>query len=277
MYAQLIKPGNKVSLSEYDPNHHAGLLKEAALAETQKLSTEFNELEDWLYSAGMDSLLIVLQGRDTSGKDGTIRHILASTNAQSCRVAPFKVPTPEELAHDFLWRVHSQTPGKGGMTIFNRSHYEDVLVVRVHNLVPESVWKPRYRHINHFEELLTDSNTIILKFFLHISKEEQEKRLRERESDVEKSWKLSVGDWKEREFWDEYTKAYEDALTECSTEHAPWYLVPANNKWYRNLAVSQVIVEELKKRKHKWEQRLKEIGRKAKAELEEYRAQNTRS
>lgn len=271
-YAQTIKTGKSVHLAEYDPKDTQGLSRPIAEERTAALAGELDELDDLLYAAGQHALLIVIQGRDTSGKDGLIRHLLSHINAQSCTVVPFKVPSSQELSHDFLWRVHQQTPGRGSLAIFNRSHYEDVLVVRVHNLVPEKVWRQRYDHINHFERLLTDSNTILLKFYLHISKEEQEKRLLEREKEVEKAWKLSVGDWKERELWDDYTKAYEEALSQCSTAEAPWHLVPADKKWYRNLAVTESIVETLRPYRAQWMERLEQIGRVAKRELEEYRA-----
>jgi PPK2 family polyphosphate:nucleotide phosphotransferase len=213
----------------------------------------------------------VLQGRDTSGKDGTIRIVMGPLNSLACNVASFKVPTANELAHDFLWRVHQQTPARGQMTIFNRSHYEDVLVVRVHKLAPKSVWKARYDHINNFEKLLAESNTIVLKFYLHISPEEQEERLLEREQDTTKAWKLSVGDWKEREHWEDYTAAYEDAINRCSTKDAPWHIVPANKKWFRNLAVAQTIVDALKPYKKAWLKKLDAMGAEEKALIEAFR------
>jgi PPK2 family polyphosphate:nucleotide phosphotransferase len=230
------------------------------------------ELHDLLFAAGQNGLLIVLQGMDTSGKDGLIRSLLTHINAQSCRVIPFKAPSERELAHDFLWRIHPETPGRGTIAIFNRSHYEDVLVVRVHKLVPESVWKKRYDYINNFERLLLDSGTIILKFFLHISKEEQEERLMDREKDPTKSWKLSVGDWKEREFWADYQDAYEDAIKQCSPKDAPWHIVPANHKWFRNLAVTECIVETLREYRESWMGFLESQGKERKKELEAFRA-----
>ncbi|HRF59539.1 MAG TPA: hypothetical protein PLH94_06430 [Fimbriimonadaceae bacterium] len=271
-YAHRIKPGTKVSLADFDPDADGGLDKEAGTRRADELGQEFGELEDLLFEAGTHSLLIVLQGIDTSGKDGTIRHLLGYANVQSCRVNSFKVPTPEELAHDFLWRVHAKAPGRGEIAIFNRSHYEDVLVVRVHELVPEPVWSKRYAHIDAWERLLVDSNTIILKFMLLIDKDEQERRLLDREKEVQKAWKLSVGDWKEREFWDRYLEAYEAALTHCTTEDAPWYVVPANKKWFRNLAVTEAVVERLRPYRSGWLERLEAVGAKAKAELEAYRA-----
>lgn len=213
-----------------------------------------------------------MQGRDTAGKDGAINRILSYVNVQSARVASFKVPTPKELAHDFLWRVHSESPQAGGITVFNRSHYEDVLVVRVHELAPKEVWSARYDHINAFEKLLHDSRTTVLKFCLHISKEEQEQRLLEREADPTKSWKLAVGDWKERELWDEYTEAYNAAISKCSTKEAPWRIVPANHKWFRDLAIAEAILSALEPLEAGWRTTLAKIGEKAKAELTAYRS-----
>ncbi len=270
-YAHIVKPNEKVKLSDIDPGESRGLDKDVAHVELDKLGKEMADLQELMFAAGMHSLLVVLQGRDTSGKDGTIRRLLSYMNVQSTRVASFKQPTEAELGHDFLWRVHSQAPGKGGVTIFNRSHYEDVLVVRVHDIVPKGVWKKRYEHINNFEKLLTDSSTIVVKFYLHISKDEQEQRLLAREQDEDKAWKLSVGDWKERELWDSYTDAYEDALEECSTKKAPWRIIPANHKWFRDLAVAEAIVDELKGYKREWHEHLHQIGVVKLAELAEMR------
>jgi PPK2 family polyphosphate:nucleotide phosphotransferase len=269
--AHRLTPGQKVKLPDFDPDEKGGLNKAEARERLEKLGGRMAELQELLFAARQNSLLIVLQGRDTSGKDGTIRRILDFVNVQSSRVAPFKVPTETELAHDFLWRIHGATPGKGEITIFNRSHYEDVLVVRVHELVPEKVWQRRYDHINAFEELLTDAGTIVLKFYLHISKEEQEERLRTREKEPEKSWKLSVTDWKERELWDDYTKAYEDALTKCNTKDAPWRIVPANHKWFRDLAIFEAVVETLEPYEKCWRESLKELGQRQRKALDEYR------
>ncbi len=218
------------------------------------------------------SLLMILQGMDTSGKDGTIRHVFSHVNPQGCNVHSFKEPTQEELLHDFLWRVHKVTPARGVMGIFNRSHYEDVLVVRVHNLVPEKVWRHRYDQINHFEKLLADSNTIILKFFLHISKEEQEQRLLARERDKDKAWKIAASDWAERKYWDAYQQAYEDALSKCSTAYAPWYIVPANHKWYRNIAIAHTLVHTMRQYKDEWKAQLEERGKRELARLQQMRA-----
>jgi PPK2 family polyphosphate:nucleotide phosphotransferase len=270
-FAHRIDGGKKAKLEDIDPDQHDGVERAEAEERTRKLGAEMAELFDLLFEAGRHSLLIVLQGRDTSGKDGTIRHLLMYSNAQSCRVVPFKVPTAEESAHDFLWRVHQQTPGCGSIAVFNRSHYEDVLVVRVHHLAPEPVWKRRYDHINNFERLLRDADTILLKFYLHISKDEQEQRLLDREKETEKAWKLNVGDWKERELWDDYTRAYEDVLNKCSSPDAPWYVIPANHKWFRNLAVTEVIVDALQPYRKEWLAHLEQIGATAKAELDAYR------
>jgi PPK2 family polyphosphate:nucleotide phosphotransferase len=274
-HAKVIAGKDKVSLSKIDPSGDGGLNKEEVLQKIATLGAELQELADLLFESGQNSLLIILQGRDTSGKDGTIRRLLSFVNAQSTTVAPFKVPTPEEAAHDFLWRIHKRTPGRGCISIFNRSHYEDVLVVRVHKLAPEAVWKRRYGYINTFEQGLLDAGTIILKFYLHIDKEEQKERLLAREMDVTKAWKLSVGDWKEREFWNDYTKAYEDALSKCGTKDAPWYVVPANHKWFRDLAILEQIVEALRPYKKTWLAQLEKIGEVAKKEIAEFRSQKT--
>jgi len=262
--------GGPVSLEDFDPREDAGLKRDEAEKKTKKIIEDLVDLQELLYAAGSQSVLIILQGRDTSGKDGTIRHVTGPLNSQGCSVASFKVPTDEELAHDFLWRVHSQTPSLGQIRIFNRSHYEDVLVVRVHELVPEDVWRPRFDHINAFERLLADSSTIVLKFYLHISKQEQEERLLDREKDSVKSWKLSVGDWKEREHWDEYTVAYEEALSRCSTPETPWFVVPADKKWFRNLAVAETIRDALTPLRKTWLERLENEGIEKRKELEEY-------
>lgn len=249
-----------IKLRDFDPEYDAGLDKETGEEKLKKLSAELTRLQELLYAAGQHSVLIVLQGRDTSGKDGTIKTVMGPLNSLGCQVASFKVPTAEELAHDFLWRIHQKTPGKGEITIFNRSHYEDVLVVRVHKIVPDKVWRSRFDHINDFEKLLAESNTIVLKFYLHISKQEQEQRLLEREQDATKYWKLSAGDWKERQYWNDYTRAYEDVLNQCSAPHAPWFIVPANKKWFRNLAVAEAVVAALKPYEKQWMKRLEEIG-----------------
>ena len=216
--------------------------KETAVAEFKTLRDEFIEWQRRLYAENKQKLLIVLQANDAGGKDGTIRNVTKGVNPQGVRVTPFKVPTPEELAHDFLWRIHKAVPSKGMIGIFNRSHYEDVLVVRVHNIVSESVWRPRYAHINNFEKLLVDSGTTILKFYLHISKEEQRERLQARLDEPSKHWKFDVGDLEKRKLWDDYMVAFEDMVNFCTTDHAPWHVIPADQKWYRNLAIMRVVV-----------------------------------
>ncbi|MCW3095355.1 MAG: Polyphosphate:AMP phosphotransferase [Chthonomonadaceae bacterium] len=257
---QKLTGNKKIKLTDIDPNSDGGLEKVEAEKRTLSLCQELDELQELQYAAQTTPVLVVLQGMDTSGKDGTISHVMRYMNPQSCRVASFKAPTPVELAHDFLWRVHSETPGKGMITIFNRSHYEDVLVVRVHKLIPRNALDDRYDQINSFEKLLTDAETVIVKFMLHIDKDEQKKRLLEREQDPTKAWKLSAADWHERELWDDYQEAFEVALNRCSTPRAPWYVVPANHKWFRDLAVAETLVETLRPFRKQWELRLKEIG-----------------
>ena len=251
-----VKPGAKVNLKDWDPNDkskfEAG--KQEGKAYLLELNQQLEALQELLYAEGKHKVLVVLQGMDTAGKDGTIRHVFEGVNPQGVRVASFKVPTPQELAHDYLWRVHRQTPGSGEIMIFNRSHYEDVLVVRVHNLVPEEVWRRRYDQINNFERLLAEEGTTILKFFLHINLDEQKERLQARLDEPDKNWKFSTGDLKERKLWPQYTKAYEDVLSKTSTEWAPWYIVPANRKWYRNLVVGSVMIETLKDLKMQYPQ-----------------------
>jgi PPK2 family polyphosphate:nucleotide phosphotransferase len=249
----LIKPGSKVKLSDWDPDDTHGYSKEQAEQELIKHQERLTELQEVLYAEGRHALLVILQGMDASGKDGTIRHVMSRFNPLACVATPFKVPTAEELSHDFLWRIHKVAPRKGHIGIFNRSHYEDVLVVRVHKLVPKSVWSERYDHVNNFERLLSeDSSVSILKFYLQISKEEQKKRLEERLNDPHKQWKVNPNDFEERKLWGDYMEAYEDALCKCSTDWAPWYIIPADKKWFRNLAVSQIIVETLEGLKLKY-------------------------
>jgi PPK2 family polyphosphate:nucleotide phosphotransferase len=261
-YVWKVEPGSKVKLKDYDPDYTDDHSKhDEADKKMEELGGEISELQEMLAAAQRQSMLIVLQGMDTSGKDGTIRHVFSRVNPQGCYVHSFKEPTPEELAHDFLWRVHKNTPGKGSIGIFNRSHYEDVLVARVQNLVPERVWQARYEEINNFEKLLANNSTLILKFFLHISFDEQTQRLEAREKDRDKAWKLSASDWEARKYWDAYQEAYEDALSKCSTEEAPWYIVPANHKWYRNLAISHVIAHTMRGHKDEWLANLEERGK----------------
>ena len=238
-----ITSGHALSLSKIDTAYTGGHEdKSSALSEIDHYARRLAELQYLLYAESRRGLLICLQAMDTGGKDGTIRHVMGYMNPQGCRVQAFKVPTPEEASHDFLWRAHKAAPGRGEVVIFNRSHYEDVLVARVHELVPESVWSKRYDAINAFEKMLADNNTHVLKFFLHISKEEQLKRFKKRLKDPARHWKISEADYAERRYWDKYQEAYEDALSRCSTDHAPWYVIPADHKWYRNLAISHIIV-----------------------------------
>lgn len=273
-WAIKVDGGKAVKLAGIDPKQDGGIEKDASESIREKLGKELSDLQELLYAAGDTSLLIVLQGMDTAGKDGAIRGALSYLNPLGVRVASFKVPTPEEAAHDFLWRIHRETPGVGNVTIFNRSHYEDVLVVRVHDLVPKKVWQKRYEDIRQFEQLLVDNRTIVVKFFLHISKEEQEARLRAREEDPLKAWKLAVGDWKERALWDKYQAAYEDALNKCATPTAPWYVVPADRKWFRNIAILETLVETLRPHRKEWEAHLAKIGATERAALDAYRKEN---
>jgi len=273
--ATRVEPNKKVRLAKIDPEGKAGIDKADGLAQLEEVGAKLDELQELLYAAGTHGALIVLQGMDTSGKDGTIRSVMKFVDPQGCRVESFKVPTPEELAHDFLWRIHRVVPPHGMMGVFNRSHYEDVLVVRVRQLVPKTVWAPRFEQINNFEALLAANNTIIIKLFLHISKDEQEKRLIAREQETEKAWKLAVGDWEQRPFWDDYQSAYEDALEKCSTEVAPWHIVPANRKWMRNLAVAKILVDTLEPYKEQWVRTLAERSSLRTQELQEYRAKNS--
>jgi PPK2 family polyphosphate:nucleotide phosphotransferase len=243
-----VKPGARVRLAEHDPDDTGGLRdKSEAEKPMQKNLERLSELQYLLYAEGRRALLIVLQAMDAGGKDGTIRHVMSGLNPQGCRVTSFKAPSATELAHDFLWRIHAAAPAKGEIGIFNRSHYEDVLVARVHGLVSEKVWRGRYEQINRFEETLSKNHIRILKFFLHISKGEQRKRLEERLRDPAKNWKISPADLAERKRWGAYVAAYEEALSRCSTEEAPWFIIPANHKWFRNLAVSQIIADALEK------------------------------
>jgi PPK2 family polyphosphate:nucleotide phosphotransferase len=238
-----LEPGQKVNLADIpaDGKEFHDNRKEAE-KEFKDLRKEFRELQARLYAEDKRQLLIVFQAMDAGGKDGTIRAITQGVNPQGVRVASFKAPSKTELAHDFLWRIHPHTPARGMISIFNRSHYEDVLVVRVDKLVPESVWRPRYDHINNFEKLLADSMTTILKFYLHIDREEQRERFQERVDIKEKNWKFSFEDLEKRKQWDDYMAAYEEMIEKTTTEYAPWYVIPANQNWYRNLAIERVIV-----------------------------------
>jgi PPK2 family polyphosphate:nucleotide phosphotransferase len=251
--ALLAKPGSKVKLSDYDPDDTFGHEKGARSdKKTEEALERMDSLQYLLYAEKKHSLLVVFQALDAGGKDGTIRHVMSGLNPQGCVVASFKEPSPEESAHDFLWRVHKVVPQLGMIGVFNRSHYEDVLVVRVHNLVAKDVWSARYEQINEFEHILSQNGMTIVKFFLHISKEEQKKRFLERIDDPDRRWKISQSDFMERKFWDDYIKAYEEVLRRCSTDEAPWYIVPANKKWFRNLVVSRILVETLEELKMKY-------------------------
>jgi PPK2 family polyphosphate:nucleotide phosphotransferase len=239
-------PGKKVKLGKWDPEDTLGWEKDPKMKESlEKTIERLDKLQYLLYAEHKRTLLIVLQGLDAAGKDGTIRHVMAGVNPQGCTVTSFKKPSADEMSHEYLWRIHKAVPEYGNIGIFNRSVYEDVLVVRVHNLVPKEVWSRRYDQINRFEELLNDNNVKILKFFLHISKDEQKKRFQQRIDDPDRRWKISEADFDERRYWDEYTDAYEAALTKCSTPYAPWFIIPSNKKWFRNLAVSHIIAETL--------------------------------
>ena len=241
-----VKPGSKVHLSKIDPDLTAKHKdKHSAEEELQQYIQKLRDLQYHLYAEGKRSLLICLQGLDAAGKDGTINHVLGAMNPQGTRVCGFKVPTKEEAAHDFLWRIEKCVPAKGEVAIFNRSHYEDVLVARVHKIVPKEVWSQRYDLINDFEKNLVVHETHILKFFLHISPEEQLKRFKQRLDDPARHWKISESDYAERELWNEYIRAYEDALSKTSTAHAPWYVIPSDHKWFRNLAVSKIVIKKL--------------------------------
>lgn len=253
LYKKLIvDPDSKIKLKKVDASFHGNYKDEKQAMETLSKHVEkIGELQRKLYGEKKHALLIVLQGIDAAGKDGTCWHVIKSMNPQGTSVHGFKQPTSEEKLHDFLWRVHPHTPGLGEVSIFNRSHYEDVLVQRVHNIVPEKVWSKRYEHINNFEKLLTDSDVTILKFFLYISPEEQLARFKERLDDPGRQWKISESDYTEREYWDQYIAAYEDMLDKCSTKHAPWFVIPSNHKWFRNLAVSEIILKTLEDMKLK--------------------------
>jgi PPK2 family polyphosphate:nucleotide phosphotransferase len=256
-----VEAGSNVKLQDYDPNYvdeHAD--PALARAELEQLGKELGELQELLAAAHLHSLLVVLQGMDTSGKADTIHQVLSRVNPQGCEVRSFKVPTSRELDHDFLWRVHRVTPARGIIGIFNRSHYEDVLVVRVHNQVPQEAWSRHYAAINDFERLLAQHDMIILKLYLHMSNDEQERRLLAQQKNQTDAWKVTTADWAERKYWDDYQEAYEEALSRCSTDEAPWYIVPANHKWYRNLLVARTLVSTLRQYKDEWEAQLVERG-----------------
>jgi PPK2 family polyphosphate:nucleotide phosphotransferase len=257
-----VSENEKIDLNRWDPDDTSEFKGDKGKAEEAILSltNELDQLQDIFYADSRHKLLIVLQGTDTGGKDGIIRHVFEGVDPLGVRVASFKTPSYEELNHDYLWRIHKQLPGNGEIVIFNRSHYEDVLIVRVHNLVPPETWSKRYDQINQFEKMLTEEGTTILKFFLFISKEEQRTRLVDRLNDPTKQWKFNLGDLKERELWGQYIEAYGAMLEKTSTEWAPWYIVPSNHKWYRNLVVGSVIVDTLKRMDLKYPQPIQDIG-----------------
>jgi PPK2 family polyphosphate:nucleotide phosphotransferase len=245
-YCKALRAPKNPDLGRLDTSETLGLDREQGEALLAKNTEALGRLGYELYAEGRRSLLVVLQAMDTAGKDGVIRQVMTGLDPVGLRVTAFKAPTPQELAHDFLWRVHAATPAHGEIGVFNRSHYEDVLIVRVKNLVPEAVWKRRYNQIREFEDLLSESGTTIVKLFLHISKQEQAERLQARIDDPAKNWKFQMGDLTERKLWSAYTKAYEAALRTCDSDKAPWYIVPSDKKWFRNAAVSQILVETLK-------------------------------
>ena len=243
-----VEAGAAAHLDRRDPGVRIGAAdKQAGVERLQELVLELGMLHNRLTAEGSRALLLVLQGMDASGKDGTIRNVLSGINPQGCRVVAFREPTTTDLAHDFLWRVHAVCPARGEIGIFNRSHYEDVVAVRVRGLAPEHVWRPRYEHIRAFESLLTGEGTMVVKVFLHVSQEEQGKRLQERLDNPEKRWKFRAGDLADRDRWDDFQRAYEDAIRETSTKHAPWYVVPADHNWVRNLCVAEILVEVLER------------------------------
>jgi len=242
-----VDPGLFAGLDAFDSNANGGYDKAQAKPIMKALNNRVEELQENLYAHGKERVLFVLQATDTGGKDGTIRAVFDKTNPQGVHVASFKKPTSEELAHDYLWRIQKHSPAKGDIMIFNRSHYEDVLIVRVRNLVPEAVWRKRYEHIRNWEQMLVDEGATIVKIFLHISKDEQRERLQARVDEPAKHWKFELGDLEERKLWDDYQAAFTDMLIETSTPDAPWYVVPANRKWYRNIVISQILVDTLEK------------------------------
>jgi PPK2 family polyphosphate:nucleotide phosphotransferase len=256
MKKYLVKQKEKVALSDWKPDDTSEFegTKKDGLAALQKLSKRLDQLQELLYAEHKHKVLVVIQAMDTGGKDGTIRSVFDGVNPQGVRVASFKVPTPEEMDHDYLWRIHKQMPGRGEIVIFNRSHYEDLLIVRVHKLVPRKVWEKRFQHINEFERMLKDEGTTIIKFFLNIDQDEQKARLLDRINTREKNWKFNPGDLDERKLWKNYMEAYEDVLSKTSRPWAPWYIIPSNRNWYRNLAVSTILVDTLEKLKMKYPQ-----------------------
>lgn len=241
----IVKPGASIKLGNFDPNETFGHRKDGSLAKVQADVERLTRLQERLWAERRHRVLIVLQGIDASGKDGTVKHVMSGFHPLGCRVIGFGVPSEVELAHDYLWRIHQVVPANGEVAIFNRSHYESVLVERVHELVPKAVWSLRYDQINAFERTLADEGTTILKFFLHIDRDEQLARLKARYDDPTKRWKFNMGDLAERKLWDSYMAAYEDALSRCSTELAPWFVIPANRKWFRDLAIGDIVADAL--------------------------------
>ena len=267
------KPGARVRLNEISTAPPKGLTRAEAEERFVLLGRELFDLQDAMFGAKVHSVMVVLQGRDGAGKDGAIKDVVGCLNPRGVSVTSFGVPSTEERAHDFLWRVHRHAPRLGEFAIFNRSHYEDVLVVRVHKLAPKQLWKERFGHIADFEELLAEHGIIVRKYFLHITKQEQQQRLIEREKQSKTAWKLNPNDWKERDHWDEYTEAYEDAISKTAARHAPWTVVPANAKWYRNLVIAESLVDALRSHEKNWQNTLAEMGKAARAGLDAYRAQ----
>jgi PPK2 family polyphosphate:nucleotide phosphotransferase len=258
--ALIVDPGSKVKLAAIDPGFHGKHDEARARAALARDVARLTDLQYRLYAERKHALLVVLQGIDAAGKDGTVWHVMTAMNPQGTTVTGFKQPTEAERAHDFLWRVHAHAPGRGQVAIFNRSHYEDVLVARVHDLVPKAVWSKRYGQINAFEQLLADNGTTIVKFFLYISPDEQLARFKQRLDDPARQWKISDADYAERSFWDAYVKAYEAMLRRCSTGHAPWYVIPSNHKWFRNLAVSRILADTLDDMKMKMPKPTVDLG-----------------
>ncbi len=252
-----VSGNSKADLTRHDPESTLGFRKDQSDAMLSKYKEKLFSLQTLLYAQNKHAVLVVLQGSDASGKDGTIRNVFSGINPQGCQVTSFKQPTTQELAQDFLWRIHKAAPAKGMIGIFNRSHYEDVLIARVRELVPRAVWSSRYEQINAFEKILHDNGTVILKFFFNISKDEQKKRFDVRLADPTKVWKFNPNDEEERKHWNDYQKAYQDAIRKCHTPWAPWYVIPANRKWVRNLAVAHILAETLEGLKMKWPKLIK--------------------
>jgi PPK2 family polyphosphate:nucleotide phosphotransferase len=269
-------PG-KVRLADIPEEPPGSIGKRDAKERFEALNDELFELQDLLWGARTHSVLLILQGRDAAGKDGAVKHVVGAFNPRGVAVKSFGVPTEEERAHDFLWRVHRHAPPSGEIAIFNRSHYEDVLVVRVKGLAPAPVWKERYELINAFERTLTSGNCILLKFFLHITPDEQEKRLLAREEDLADAWKLSIEDWRDRQRWDDYTEAYEDAIGRCASKEAPWIVVPANAKWFRNLVIAEALAAALRPYGKGWRKTLDVEGKLRRRDLQTWRSEHGRA